>query len=60
MVKNDGSREMSQVKQLFTFDYLGRKECSEAQAGDIAAVVGVDHTDIGDVHTDPENPVELR
>ena len=59
VVKNDGSREMSQVKQLFTFDYLGRKECSEAQAGDIAAVVGVDHTDIGDVYTDPENPVEL-
>ncbi len=50
---------MSQVKQLFTFDYLGRKECTEAQAGDIAAVVGVDSTDIGDVYTDPENPVEL-
>ena len=59
VVKNDGSRTMSQVKQLFTFDYLGRKECSEAQAGDIAAVVGVDSTDIGDVYTDPENPVEL-
>ncbi|SEH48127.1 MULTISPECIES: translational GTPase TypA [Atopobiaceae] len=59
VVKNDGSRTMSQVKQLFTFDYLGRKECTEAQAGDIAAVVGVDSTDIGDVYTDPENPVEL-
>ncbi len=50
---------MGQVKQLFTFDYLGRKECSEVQAGDIAAVVGIDGTDIGDVYTDPENPVEL-
>ena len=59
VVKNDGCRAMSQVKQLFTFDYLGRKECTEAQAGDIAAVVGVDSTDIGDVYTDPENPVEL-
>ena len=59
VVKNDGSRAMSQVKQLFTFDYLGRKECTEAQAGDIAAVVGVDSTDIGDVYTDAENPVEL-
>lgn len=59
VVKNDGSRAMSQVKQLFTFDYLGRKECSEVDAGDIAAIVGVDHTDIGDVYTDPENPVEL-
>jgi GTP-binding protein len=60
VVKNDGSRAMSQVKQLFTFDYLGRKECKEAVAGDIAAVVGVDSTDIGDVYTDPENPVELE
>ena len=59
VVKNHGSRAMSQVKQLFTFDYLGRKECNEVDAGDIAAIVGVDNTDIGDVYTDPENPVEL-
>jgi len=59
VVKNDGSRAMSQVKQLFTFDYLGRKECQEVAAGDIGAVVGIDSTDIGDVYTDPDNPVEL-
>ena len=59
VVKNDGSRAMSQVKQLFTFDYLGRKECDEVSAGDIGAVVGIDSTDIGDVYTDPDNPVEL-
>ena len=59
VVKNDGSRAMAQIKQLFTFDYLGRKECKEVVAGDIAAVVGIDSTDIGDVYTDPENPVEL-
>ena len=60
VVKNDGSRAMGQVKQLFTFDYLGRKETSEVAAGDIGAVVGIDSTDIGDVYTDPENPVELE
>ena len=59
VVKNDGSRAMSQVKQLYTFDYLGRAECTEVVAGDIGAVVGVDSTDIGDVYTDPDNPVEL-
>lgn len=59
VVKNDGERKTATVKQLFTFDYLGRIECSEVEAGDIAAVVGVDNTDIGDVYTDPENPVEL-
>ena len=59
VVKNDGSRAMSQVKQLFTFNYLGRSECREVDAGDIAAVVGVDSTDIGDVYTDPDNPVAV-
>ena len=59
VVKNDGSRAMDQVKQLFTFDYLGRAECQEIGAGDIGAVVGIDGTDIGDVYTDPTNPVEL-
>lgn len=59
VVKNDGERKLSQVKQLFTFNYLGRTECSEVGAGDIAAVVGIDSTDIGDVYTDPDNPVEL-
>ncbi len=59
VVKNDGSRATAQVKQLYTFDYLGRKECDEVVAGDIGAVVGVDGTDIGDVYTDPDDPVEL-
>ena len=59
VVKNDGERASATVKQLFTFDYLGRTECTEVGAGDIAAVVGVDSTDIGDVYTDPDNPVEL-
>ena len=60
VVKNDGSRETARVKQLFTFDYLGRTECSEVGAGDIAAVVGLESVDIGDVYTDIEHPVELE
>lgn len=60
VVKNDGSSSTATVKQLFTFDYLGRTECQEVGAGDIAAVVGIERTDIGDVYTDPENPVELE
>ena len=59
VVKNDGERKTATVKQLFTFDYLGRTECSQVSAGDLAAVVGVDNTDIGDVYTNPENPVAL-
>ena len=60
VVKNDGSSATATVKQLFTFDYLGRTECQEVGAGDIAAVVGIERTDIGDVYTDPENPVKLE
>ena len=60
VVKNDGTQSTATVKQLFTFDYLGRTECQSVEAGDIGAVVGIDRTDIGDVYTDPENPVSLE
>ena len=59
VVKNDGSESTATVRQLFTFDYLGRKECDVVEAGDIGAVVGIERTDIGDVYTDPENPIAL-
>lgn len=59
VVKNDGSESTATVRQLFTFDYLGRKECNVVEAGDIGAVVGIERTDIGDVYTDPENPIAL-
>ena len=59
VIKNDGTQANAQVKQLFTFDYLGRVETSEAKAGDIAAIVGIDHADIGDVYTSPDMPVSL-
>ena len=59
VVKNDGTQSTAMVRQLFTFDYLGRKECDVVEAGDIGAVVGIERTDIGDVYTDPENPIAL-
>ena len=59
VVKNDGTQSTATVRQLFTFDYLGRKECDVVEAGDIGAVVGIERTDIGDVYTDPENPIAL-
>lgn len=59
VVKNTGEQIEAEVKQLFTFDYLGRKECDEVSAGDIGAVVGIENTDIGDVYTDPTHIVAL-
>lgn len=60
VLKNDGGQEEAQVKQLFTFDYLGRKECERIEAGDIGGVVGIDNTDIGDVYTSVEDPQTLE
>lgn len=59
VIKNDGTRFNSQVKTLYTFEALGRVEASEASAGDIVAVVGVDDTDIGDMFTSMVSPIEL-
>lgn len=59
VIKNDGNRYTCPIKQVFTFEELGKTEVQEARAGDIVAVVGVDDADIGDMVTDKENPVEM-
>jgi GTP-binding protein len=59
VVKNDGSRYEASVKQLYTFEALGRAEAKAAHAGDICAVVGVDDADIGDMFTCRIDPVQL-
>lgn len=59
VIKNDGNRYTCPIKQVFTFEELGKQEVQQATAGDIVAVVGVDDADIGDMVTDRENPVEM-
>ena len=59
VIKNDGSRYQATVKQLFTFEGMGRAEAQQAHAGDIIAVVGVDDADIGDMFTCRLEPVQL-
>ena len=59
VVKNDGTRYNTQIKQVFTFEELGKKEQQEVYAGDIVAVVGVDDADIGDMVTSRDHPVVL-
>ena len=46
---NRDKKYATPIKQLFTFEDLGKTEVTEAKAGDIVAVVGVDDADIGDV-----------
>ena len=59
VVKNDGTRYNTTIKQVFTFEELGKKEHKEVYAGDIVAVVGVDDADIGDMVTSRDHPVVL-
>ncbi|MHB1341855.1 MAG: translational GTPase TypA [Coriobacteriia bacterium] len=59
VVKNDGSRYQAQVKNLFTFEGMGRIEAAEAHAGDICAVVGIEDADIGDMFTCRIDPITL-
>ena len=57
VIKNDGTRYNTTIKQVFTFEELGKKEQQEVNAGDIIAVVGVEDADIGDMVTSRETPV---
>ena len=51
--------EKHKIKQLMTFDGLGKKNVDEVQCGDICAVVGIEGFEIGDTITDIENPEAL-
>ncbi|MCL2529935.1 MAG: translational GTPase TypA [Coriobacteriia bacterium] len=59
VVKNDGTRYNTTIKEVFTFEELGKTKQSEVQAGDIVAIVGVDDADIGDMITCREEPIQL-
>ena len=59
VIKNDGARYEASLKQLYTFEALGREEAESAHAGDIVAVVGIDDADIGDMFTCNIDPVQM-
>ncbi|MDR0932114.1 MAG: translational GTPase TypA [Victivallales bacterium] len=56
IVKRDGTIQNTQVKQLFTFEGLGRQESSVVECGDLCAIVGIANIDISDTICDAENP----
>jgi len=60
VIKNSGTRYNASIKQLFTFEALGKEEQKSATAGDIVAIVGVDDADVGDMITCREQPVQLE
>ncbi|MCA0132866.1 translational GTPase TypA [Winogradskyella alexanderae] len=60
LVKRDGSTVKSKIKELHTFEGLGRKKVDMVQAGDICAIVGLENFEIGDTVADFENPEGLK
>ncbi|WP_159800229.1 translational GTPase TypA [Flavobacterium sp. MK4S-17] len=59
LVKRDGKIMKSRIKELHTFEGLGRKKVDEVVAGDICALVGLEGFEIGDTVADFENPEAL-
>jgi len=60
LVKRDGSIKKTRIKELHTFEGLGRRKIEEVQAGDICAIVGLEGFEIGDTVADLENPEGLK
>ena len=60
LMKRDGSVLKSRVKELYTFEGLGRVKVSEVATGDICAITGLEGFDIGDTIADLENPEGLK
>ena len=59
LVKRDGKIQRTRIKELYTFEGLGKVKVSEVKSGDICAVVGIEGFDIGDTLADFENPEQL-
>ncbi len=59
LVKRDKSVVRTRVKELFTFEGMGRTKTKKVAAGDICAIVGIENFDIGDTIADAENPEAL-
>ncbi|SEH53945.1 GTP-binding protein [Paenimyroides aquimaris] len=60
LIKREGGVVKSKIKELYTFEGLGRMKVTEVKAGDICAVVGIEGFEIGDCIADYENPEGLE
>lgn len=55
----DGSQEKTKIKELHTFEGITHRRVDEVESGDICAVIGLEHFEIGDTIADFENPEPL-
>lgn len=59
LARRDGTLVKSKIKELHTFEGLGRKKVQSVSSGDICAVVGLEGFEIGDTICDFDNPEPL-
>ena len=59
LAKRDGTLVKSKIKEINTFEGLGRKKVESVSSGDICAIIGVEGFEIGDTICDFENPEAL-
>ena len=59
LVKRDGKIAKNRIKELYTFEGLGRKAVEEISAGDLCAMIGLENFEIGDTVADFEKPEAL-
>ena len=59
MAHRDGTFEKTKIKELQTFEGMGRAKVSAVESGDICAVIGLENFEIGDTICDFENPEPL-
>ena len=59
LAKRDGTMVKSKIKEVHTFEGLGRKRVESVSSGDICAIIGVEGFEIGDTICDFDNPEPL-
>ena len=59
LVNRNGEQSKMKIKELHTFEGLGRRKAESVSSGDICAIVGLDKFEIGDTICDFENPEAL-
>jgi len=59
LCKADGVTKKVRIKELHTFEGLGKNKVESVRSGDICAITGLEGFDIGDTIADIENPEPL-
>ena len=60
LIKRNGDKSKTRIKELHTFEGVGRRRVESIQAGDICAIVGLEGFEIGDTVADIEEPEALK